>query len=59
MHEFNIMAFGFCNAPRIFKYIMNLMFFNILDDTIIVYLDKILIYSKDKKTHHKALHTVL
>ena len=37
---------------------MNNVFFELLDDTVIVYLDDILIYSKDVESHHKALHAV-
>ena len=34
------------------------MFFEILDDVVIVYLDDILIYSKDVESHERALHAV-
>ena len=37
---------------------MNNVFFELLDDTVIVYLDDILIYSKDIESHRKALHAV-
>ena len=38
---------------------MNKVFFDILDDTIIVYLGDILIYSKVVELQHKALHAVV
>ena len=34
------------------------MFFKMLDDAVIVYLDDILIYSKDVESHKYALHAV-
>ena len=37
---------------------MNNVFFELLDDTVIIYLDDILFYSKDIESHCKALHAV-
>ena len=37
---------------------MNNAFFELLDDTVTLYLDDVLIYSKDVKSHHKALHAI-
>ena len=37
---------------------MNNVFFELLDDTVIVYLDDILIYSKNVESHCKVLHAV-
>ena len=37
---------------------MNNVFFELLDDTVIVYLDDTLIYSKDVESHGKAWHAV-
>ena len=34
------------------------VFFEMLDDVVIVYLDNILIYSKDVESHERALHAV-
>ena len=34
---------------------MNNVFFELLDDTVIVYLDDILIYSKDIESHQQSL----
>ena len=37
---------------------MNNVFFELLDDTLIVYLDDILIYSKDVESYRNTLHAV-
>ena len=41
-YQFNFIAFEICNIPRIFKCIINTVFFDILNDAIIIYLDDIL-----------------
>ena len=52
------MAFGFANAPSTFQRVMNNVFFDLLDDYVIVYLDDILIFSKTLEDHHRHLHEV-
>ena len=37
---------------------MNQVFFDLLDDCVVVYLDDILIFSRDEVSHRKALHAV-
>ena len=37
---------------------MNTVFFDKLDDAMIIYLNDALIYSKDVASHHKTLHAV-
>ena len=49
--QFNVMIFGFCNAPSTFKWVMNNVFIELLDHTVIVYLDDNLIYSKDVESY--------
>ena len=59
MYQFNIMAFRFCNAPNIFQYVINMVFFFYFpDSTINVYLDGLLIYSRDLESYHQALHAM-
>ena len=57
--EFLVMPFGLTNAPSTFQTAMNTLFYDWLDDFVIVYLDDILIYSPDITTHKQHLHQVL
>ncbi|WVZ89930.1 hypothetical protein U9M48_036275 [Paspalum notatum var. saurae] len=53
------MSFGLTNAPAFFMYMMNSVFMNELDKFVVVFIDDILIYSKDEKEHEEHLRTVL
>src|SRR5436305_2875565 len=53
------MLFGLKNAPAIFQQFMNELFWDLKDVYIIVYLDDILIYSKDRETHTEHVREVL
>ncbi|QRW21929.1 Retrotransposable element Tf2 protein [Rhizoctonia solani] len=46
-----VMTFGLKNAPAAFQHFMNKLFKDLLDVCIIIYLDNILIYSKDNASH--------
>ena len=52
------MPFGLCNAPSTFQRTMNSLFFELLDDCVVVYIDDILIFSKTVKQHYKDLAKV-
>ena len=54
-----VMPFGLTNAPAAFQCFMNDIFSNLLDLCVIVYLDDILIYSKDMMQHKKHVKEVL
>ncbi|KAF8756488.1 hypothetical protein RHS01_04204 [Rhizoctonia solani] len=54
-----VMTFGLTNAPASFQHFMNNLFKDLLDVCVIIYLDDILIYSKDDVTHTQHVHEVL
>ncbi|WVZ82042.1 hypothetical protein U9M48_029354 [Paspalum notatum var. saurae] len=53
------MSFGLTNAPAFFMYMMNSVFMNELDKFVVVFIDDILIYSKNEKEHEGHLRVVL
>jgi hypothetical protein len=59
LYEFLVMSFGLTNALAYFMYLMNLVFMNELDKFIVVFIDDILIYSKNEAEHAKHLRIVL
>ncbi|KAF8749248.1 hypothetical protein RHS01_10143 [Rhizoctonia solani] len=54
-----VMTFGLTNAPTSFQHFMNNLFKDLLDVCVIIYLDDILIYSKDDASHTQHIHKVL
>ncbi|GJZ35686.1 putative reverse transcriptase domain-containing protein [Tanacetum coccineum] len=58
-YEFQVMAFGLTNALVVFMDLMNRMCKPFLDKFMIVFINDILIYSKNKKEHEEHLKAVL
>ena len=43
--EYLVMPFGLINAPTIFQRVIDKVIFSLLDSCIVIYLDKILVFS--------------
>ena len=57
--EFMVMHYGLTNAPASFQRFMNDIFKDLLDICVVVYLDDILIFSKDPSLHAQHVQEVL
>jgi hypothetical protein len=59
MFEYLVMSFGLTNAPTHFMYLMNLVFMPEVDKFIVVFIDDILVYSKNMEEHEEHLRIML
>ena len=58
-YEFLVMPFGFTNAPAAIMDLMNMVFQPYLDQFVVVFINDILVYSKDAQEHEQHLRIVL
>jgi hypothetical protein len=59
LYEFTVMSFGLTNASAYFMYVMNKVLMEYLDKFIVVFIDDILVYSRNEEEHEGHLHLVL
>ena len=59
LYEFRVLCFGLTNAPGTFQNIMNDVLKDVICKFVIVYLDDIVVYSKDQAEHYRHLQVVL
>ncbi|KAF8754692.1 hypothetical protein RHS01_06132 [Rhizoctonia solani] len=59
LFEYLVMPFGLTNAPAAFQHFMNDLFRDLIDVTVVIYLDDILIFSEDPKKHPEHVREVL
>ncbi|GJY14659.1 putative reverse transcriptase domain-containing protein [Tanacetum coccineum] len=57
--EFQVMPFGLTNAPAVFMDLMNRVCKPYLDKFVIMFIDDILVYSKEEEEHGKHLKIIL
>ena len=57
--EYMVMPFGLSNAPATFQAYISQALVGLVDTICVIYLDDILIYSADTKTHHADVAAVL
>ena len=58
-YEFVVLLFGLTNAPTTFMSLMHGIFHTYLDRFISIFIDEILIYSRNMKAHREHLRLVL
>nr|GEW87888.1 hypothetical protein [Tanacetum cinerariifolium] len=58
-YEFQVTPFGLTNAPTVFMDLMNRVCKPYLDEFVIVFIEDILIYSKNKQEHEEHLKLIL
>ncbi|KAF8752836.1 hypothetical protein RHS01_07456 [Rhizoctonia solani] len=59
LFEYLVMPFGLTNAPAAFQHFMNNLFRDLIDVTVVIYLDNVLIFLENPKDHPTHVREVL
>eukprot|EP00798_Chlamydomonas_sp_ICE-L_P018032 gene18032-biopygen26983 len=59
LFEFKVLPFGLANSPSAFTEVMNTVFRNFIGKFVVIYLDDVIIFSKDDEEHEKHIRMVL
>jgi hypothetical protein len=59
LYEYTVMSFGLANALAYFMYMMNKVFMEYLDKLVVVFINDILVYSRNEEEHEGHLRLVL
>ena len=59
LYEYTVMSFGLTNVPASFMHMMNKVFMDFLDKFVVVFIDDIMVYSKNEEEHKEHLRLVL
>jgi hypothetical protein len=59
LFEYLVMSFELTNAPAHFMYLMNSVFMSKLNKFVVVFIDDILVYSKNEEEHEQHLRIIL
>jgi len=57
-YEYKVVPFGLCNAPATFQSLMHQIFHELLDDSLVIFLDDMLTYSKTPQEHMDHIRTI-
>ena len=58
-YEFVVMPFGLTNVPAVFMDLMNRVYRPMIDHSVIVFVDDILVYSKTREQHEEHIRELL
>ena len=57
--EYLVMPMGVCNSPATFQSLMNEIFHDFIDAFLCVYIDDLLVFSKNEESHYRHLEIVM